>query len=122
MISVHVSPPSVDLNSPLPGPPLDIVYSRRNASHSAANMIFGLLRIDRDVDRGGLVVAEQRALPRLAAVGALVDAALLARRAQLAERRDEHDVRVGRMDADLRDDRRVSKPTCVHVLPASVDL
>ena len=41
VISVHVSPPSVDLNRPLPGPPLDIVYSRRNASHSAAYMTFG---------------------------------------------------------------------------------
>ena len=29
VISFHVSPPSVDLNNPLPGPPLDIVYSVR---------------------------------------------------------------------------------------------
>jgi hypothetical protein len=27
--SVHVSPPSVVLNSPLPGPPLDIWYDTR---------------------------------------------------------------------------------------------
>ena len=36
VISVHVSPPSVLLNIPLPGPPEDIVYSLRKASQSAA--------------------------------------------------------------------------------------
>ena len=36
VISVQVSPPSVDLYMPLPGPPLDIWYSMRYASHSAA--------------------------------------------------------------------------------------
>src|SRR5260221_864375 len=44
VISVQVSPPSVDLNRPEPGPPLDIVYSFRNASHRAAYMTFGLER------------------------------------------------------------------------------
>src|SRR5437870_673214 len=44
VISFHVSPPSVDLYKPLPGPPLDIVYSVRNASHSAAYITFGFLR------------------------------------------------------------------------------
>src|SRR4051812_47194218 len=39
--SVHVSPPSTDLNSPLPGPPLDIPHSTRYASHSAAYITFG---------------------------------------------------------------------------------
>ena len=44
VMSVQVSPPSVDLNRPLPGPPLDIVYSVRNASHIAAKITLGLLR------------------------------------------------------------------------------
>src|SRR6188474_560647 len=44
VISVHVSPPSVDLKRPLPGPPLDIWYSTRNASHRAAYITFGFLR------------------------------------------------------------------------------
>ena len=44
VISVQVSPPSVDLKRPLPGPPLDIWYSTRYASHSAANITFGFLR------------------------------------------------------------------------------
>ena len=44
VISVHVSPPSVDLNRPLPGPPLDIWYSTRYASHIAANITFGFVR------------------------------------------------------------------------------
>src|SRR5438105_9614853 len=45
VISVHVSPPSVDLKSPDPGPPLDIVYSLRNASHSAAYITSGFARV-----------------------------------------------------------------------------
>src|SRR3954463_5560519 len=44
VISVHVSPPSVDLKRPEPEPPLDIVYSLRYASHSAAYMTFGVER------------------------------------------------------------------------------
>src|SRR5436190_13773166 len=44
VISRQVSPPSVDLYSPLPGPPLDIWYSTRYASHSAANITVGLRR------------------------------------------------------------------------------
>src|SRR5919107_674136 len=44
VISRHVSPPSVDLKRPLPGPPLDIWYSIRYASHSAANITLGLRR------------------------------------------------------------------------------
>src|SRR5688572_25560576 len=48
VISVQVSPPSVDLNSPLPGPPLDIVYSLRKASQSAA---YRMLGFDRSTER-----------------------------------------------------------------------
>src|SRR5205814_6209433 len=42
--SVHVSPPSVDLKRPLPGPPLDICHDTRYASHIAAYRMFGLFR------------------------------------------------------------------------------
>jgi hypothetical protein len=35
-ISVHVRPPSVDLNSPEPGPPEDMPHGLRHASQSAA--------------------------------------------------------------------------------------
>ena len=42
VISVQCSPPSVDLYKPLPGPPLDIEYSTRKASQSAAYITFGL--------------------------------------------------------------------------------
>src|SRR5690348_13925017 len=41
VMSVQVSPPSVDLNSPLPGPPLDICHSLRYASHIVAYITFG---------------------------------------------------------------------------------
>jgi hypothetical protein len=43
VISVQVSPPSVLLKSPLPGPPLDIWYSLRYASQSDAYITFGLV-------------------------------------------------------------------------------
>src|SRR5690242_1282061 len=43
VISVHVSPPSVLLNRPLPGPPLDMWYSLRYASHSAAYITCGFV-------------------------------------------------------------------------------
>src|SRR5687767_12855109 len=43
VISVHVLPPSVDLNSPLPGPPLDMPHGKRCDSHSVANSTAGLL-------------------------------------------------------------------------------
>src|SRR5881394_604171 len=46
VISVHVSPPSVDLKSPEPGPPLDMVYSVRYASQSAAYMTSGVVRLN----------------------------------------------------------------------------
>ena len=44
VISVHVSPPSVDLKRPEPGPPLSILYSFRYACHSAAYRTFGFDR------------------------------------------------------------------------------
>ena len=65
--------------------------------------------IDLDVDGAGLVVAEQHLLPRLAAVGRLEHAALVARRAVLSEVGDEDDVRVGGVNADLRDRVRVGE-------------
>ena len=68
-----------------------------------------VVRIDRDVDAACLGVAKQLPLPGLAAVGALEDAALFAGHAVFAERRDEDDVRVGRMDADLRDRLRLAE-------------
>src|SRR6188474_1081155 len=34
--SVHVLPPSMVLNNPLPGPPLDSEYGVRNTSHNVA--------------------------------------------------------------------------------------
>ena len=43
--------------------------------------------VDHEVDRAGLVVAEEHLLPRLAAVGALEDAALVARSGRTCRRR-----------------------------------
>ena len=65
--------------------------------------------IERDVDGAGLFVAEQHFLPRGAAVRALEHTAFRTRHAVLAERRDEDDVGIGRMDADLRDAMRFAE-------------
>src|SRR4051812_16428050 len=43
VISVHVSPPSVDLKRPEPGPPEDIVHSVRYASQRDAYMMSGFV-------------------------------------------------------------------------------
>src|SRR5437660_2285689 len=44
VISVQVSPASVDLKRPLPGPPLDICHDTRYASQRAAYITLGLRR------------------------------------------------------------------------------
>ena len=63
----------------------------------------GIGAIDGKVDGRCLVVAEQHASPRLAAVGALVDAPLIVRSAHVAKGGNPDDVRVGGMHADFRD-------------------
>ena len=68
-----------------------------------------VVAVDADVDRGGLVVAIQHLLPRLATVDALVDTTVLVRRRVLAEGGDKDDVGVGRVDADLGDILRLLK-------------
>ena len=65
--------------------------------------------VDRDVGASGLRIAEERTLPRLAAVHALEDAALVARFAVVAEVGDVDDVGVGRMDADAGDRLRLAE-------------
>ncbi len=80
----------------------------------------GVLRIDRQIDAAGLLVAEQRAPPRLAAVGRLEDAALRVLVIDLAEHRRVHDVAVGGMDAQPRDRLRVAQIAEVIPLHAAV--
>ena len=70
---------------------------QRGVHHVGVGAVHG------DVDGRRGIVAEQHAPKALAAVGALVHAALRVRRRVLAEGRDEDDVGVGRVDADLRD-------------------
>ena len=70
--------------------------------------------VDHDVDRAGALVAEEDALPAVAAVGRTEDAPLLARHPVLPERRDVDNGRIGRVDADLGDAVRVAEP---DVLP-----
>ena len=70
--------------------------------------------VDHDVDRAGALVAEENALPAVAAIGRTEDAPLLARHPVLPERRDVDNGRIGRVDADLGDAVRVAEP---DVLP-----
>src|SRR2546430_15271631 len=64
-----------------------------------------------DINEPCLVADELDELPRLATVGGLVEPALGVRGPGLAERRDVHDVRVGRVhhDAARSEERRVGK-------------
>ena len=72
-------------------------------------MTLGLRRSIETSTAPVLCVAEQHALPGLAAVAALVEAALLAWPAVLAEAGDEDDVVIGGMNADPRDRVRVAE-------------
>src|SRR5262249_59956753 len=60
----------------------------------------GVGRVHPQVDDAGLVIDVEDALPRLAAVGRLVQAALLAGAVQPAQGADVDDVRAGRVDED----------------------
>ena len=123
VISVHVSPPSVDLNRPLPGPPLDIWYSTRYASHSAANITFGFLRSIATSTAPVLasrnstffhVLPPSVALEHAALVAVLAVACRSRRRTRCRDWSDGC--------GSSRSRRSPSKPMCVQVLPASVDL
>src|SRR5205823_6652976 len=59
-----------------------------------------ILLVDREARASGVLVDEQHLLPRLAAVGGAIDAAVVLWTGRAAERADEDDVRVGRMNDD----------------------
>ena len=73
-----------------------------------------VVAVERDVDRPGALVPEEDALPSVAPVGRLEDAALLAGDAVLPERRDVDNVGIGRVDADRGDAVRLGE---ADVLP-----
>src|SRR5436190_3950961 len=60
-------------------------------------------RVHHNVDRAGVLVHEQHALPGLAAVLRAIDAALGLRAVTVALRGDEDDVGIGRVDHDAAD-------------------
>jgi hypothetical protein len=60
-------------------------------------------RIDHDLGRADRIVAVQRLRPRPAAVGGPENAAIRVLVVQIADGRDEDDVRVARIDGDARD-------------------
>ena len=64
-------------------------------------------RIDHDFDRADVLILVEHFLPALAAVRRAEHAALGVRRVQMPDRRDEHDVRILRIDGDLADVLRV---------------
>ncbi len=73
-----------------------------------------IARVHREVRAAGLVVELQHLLPRLAAVGRAIDAALRLRLEQLPQRADEHAIRIVRVDDDAAD---VAGFFEAHVLP-----
>src|SRR5690606_34189462 len=68
--------------------------------------------------RSRVLVAIQHARPRRAAVGAAIDAALLVRRAVLAERAGENDVAVRRMHTHAREVARLAQSDVRQCLAA----
>src|SRR3989441_1683754 len=75
---------------------------------------FGGRGIHRDVDEAGAIGDELDELPRLPAVGRLVEAALRVRGPRLTECRDVDDVRIGWVDDDAADRARLLES---HRLP-----
>src|SRR5262249_44202474 len=73
-----------------------------------------IARIHRQLGAAGVLVDEQRALPRRAAVGGAEDAALGLRPIGVAQRAREHHLRVRRIDDDATDAPGLVEP---HVLP-----
>ena len=78
VISVQVSPPSVDLKSPEPGPPLQSCHGLARDLPERGVERARVVRIDREIDGAGLVVAEEHLLPGRSAVARAIDAARLA--------------------------------------------
>ena len=91
---------------PLPGPPRLNVQGRRSLSYAAAYEDLRVLRIHDEVGRAdhpAVGLDLERLRPGLAAVDRLVDAALVVRRVEVAERRHVDDVGVHRVDDDAAD-------------------
>jgi hypothetical protein len=70
----------------------------------------GMLRIEGEVDGATRVVAVEHLPPALAAVGGLEHPALHVASMRMAEGGDVDDVRIARVDADLRDRVRLGEP------------
>ena len=63
-------------------------------------------RVDREVGAAGVLVDEEHALPRAAAVGRAIHAAIRLRPVRVAERAGEHDVGIARVDDEASDPAR----------------
>src|SRR5512132_2769459 len=78
----------------------------------------GVIGVEDDVDGARVLVLVENLLPRLAAVGGAEDAAFRVRAEGVADRRDQHDVRITRVDDDRADLARVLQPDVVPGLAA----
>src|SRR5688572_9553167 len=122
VISVHDSPPSVDLKSPEPGPPLSILYSFRYACHSAAYRIIGFVR-STEMSIAPVLSSRYSTLRQVRPPSLLLNTPRSALGAAWNPNAATHTM------SGLVGWTRISemfclslKPTFVHVLPASVDL
>src|SRR5262249_27740834 len=77
-------------------------------------------QVEREVDRAGASALVEHPLPGTPAVARAVDPALLVRAPGVAECRDVHDVRVGRVDAHAADVAGVGQAEVAPGLPAVV--
>ncbi len=100
---VHVTPPLTDFQMPSSSPPDVNVHGLRANCQMPAYSTSGFVRVGDQLAHAAARSGVQRLRPRLAAVGRAVHAALGRVREHVAERADQHDVRVARIDDDGRD-------------------
>ena len=117
-----MSPPSVDFQSAEPSPPLSKKYGVAPEAPGRGVEDARIRRVHRQVDRAGVAIDEEDALPVLAAVARAIDAAHVVRAEGVAQRGDVDEVGIrsdGRGCARCAASRR---GRCASsVLPASVD-
>jgi hypothetical protein len=77
-----------------------------------------VMRIEADIDRACVLIFVQHLRPGLASIGAAEHAAFGIRTERVAERSDQHDVRVSRVDDDCTDLPAIAQPGMAPALAA----
>jgi hypothetical protein len=111
-IGCHVVPPSVERKSPAAWSVVTVLVLPRALPRSPEDGVDGLRvrRIEREVDRPGVLVAVEDLLERLPAVDRAEDAALRVGAVRMAENRDEEAIGILRIHEDRADLPAVGEP------------